>query len=175
MFLSDIEVADCYGTSGRGLDRTFKVSTVFALILIACIDIFLERFIKDHFSDLFRVLPETPPRPGSNSKERWISAASLRNGGTEDGNSSGSPDSITRNVPSFAISTPDGSQKSGSPRSSPLTPIQFIRRADTSASEISLSSIALSYDLSNSGITSASSIHPRRRLSSISQKVSWKP
>ncbi|EJD01433.1 uncharacterized protein FOMMEDRAFT_90275 [Fomitiporia mediterranea MF3/22] len=141
----------------------------------------LSKFIKDHFSDLFRMLPETPPRPGSSSKkEKWISAASLRN--AEDANSSGSPDSITRNLPSFAFSTPDGTQKSGSPISSPLTPIQFIRRADPEASEISLASIGFSNDLSTSGITgislsgAAASLRPKRRMSSTSSaKIAWRP
>ncbi|KAL5530409.1 hypothetical protein ACEPAF_6667 [Sanghuangporus sanghuang] len=137
----------------------------------------LSKFIKDHFADLFRLLPETPPRPGSASKEqRWISAASLRNV-EEDASftkSSGSPDSSGRNVPSFAISTPDGTQRTGSPGSSPLTPFQFIRRADANASEISLSSFALSNDLSTSAVSTVS-IRPRRRMSSTSSKFAWKP
>ncbi|KAL5508243.1 hypothetical protein ACEPAH_5862 [Sanghuangporus vaninii] len=137
----------------------------------------LSKFIKDHFADLFRLLPETPPRPGSASKEqRWISAAGLRNveGDASLTKSSGSPDSSSRNVPSFAISTPDGTQRTGSPGSSPLTPFQFIRRADANASEISLSSLALSNDLSTSAVSTVS-IRPRRRMSSTSSKFAWKP
>ncbi|KAL5527398.1 hypothetical protein ACEPAG_6189 [Sanghuangporus baumii] len=137
----------------------------------------LSKFIKGHFADLFRLLPETPPRPGSASKEqRWINATSLRNAERDASltKSPGSPDSSGRNVPSFAISTPDGTQRTGSPGSSPLTPFQFIRRADANASEISLSSLALSNDLSTSAVSTVS-IRPRRRMSSTSSKFAWKP
>ncbi|KAI5125054.1 hypothetical protein M0805_007477 [Coniferiporia weirii] len=138
----------------------------------------LSRFIKDHFADLFRLIPESPPRPGS--RERWINASTLRNSG-EDGSistrSPGSPDSLGPSLPSFALSTPDGTQvqamQSQSPKSSPLTPLQFMRRADADLSELSLSSVALS--TGPNGPSKSSSIRPRGATSSAPTKTVWRP
>ncbi|EGO01684.1 hypothetical protein SERLA73DRAFT_158900 [Serpula lacrymans var. lacrymans S7.3] len=100
----------------------------------------LSKFIKDHFADLFRIMPpESPSRFGSprfgSKEERWISSATLLE----------APEIMTTPpprtpeprgpfVPSFAISTPGGhsphSMKSTPSSGSPLAPLQFMRRAD---------------------------------------------
>ncbi|KAL4081947.1 hypothetical protein V8B97DRAFT_2031921 [Scleroderma yunnanense] len=98
----------------------------------------IPRFIKDHFADMFRIMPpETPtcfgsPRFGSR-EEKWISSAILLE----------APEIITSppprtpeprgpSIPSFVLSTPSAhsphSVKS-SPSGSPLAPLQFMRRA----------------------------------------------
>lgn len=100
------------------------------------------RFIKDHFADSFRLMPESPPRPGA-PEEKWISSATLLEAPEIE---SGTPPEPPRTpeptlpfVPSFSLSTPSGqspySIKSNSPsvKGSPLTPLQFIRRADADA------------------------------------------
>ncbi|THH10070.1 hypothetical protein EW145_g1570 [Phellinidium pouzarii] len=137
----------------------------------------LSKFIKDHFADLFRLIPESPPRPGS--RERWINASTLRNSGeavSVSARSPGSPDSLGPSLPSFALSTPDGSQtQTMQPNSpgSPLKPLQFMRRADADSSELSLSSIALSAGLATS---SKSSMRPKGSASNaVPPKVVWRP
>ncbi|KAI0320620.1 hypothetical protein OF83DRAFT_529791 [Amylostereum chailletii] len=94
----------------------------------------LSKFIKTHFADSFRLLPETVVNVGTR-EERWISSATLLE----------APEIITTpprppitpepsGVPSFSLSTPGGrsphSIKSTSSPGSPLTPLQFLRRAD---------------------------------------------
>ncbi|KAI9001150.1 hypothetical protein BD414DRAFT_404342 [Trametes punicea] len=96
----------------------------------------LSKFIKDHFADAFRLLPDaSPPRMGTR-EEKWISSASL----TQAAENMApplpprTPEPKEGKIPSFALSTPNGtSPKSiqGSPSpGSPLHPLQFIRRAD---------------------------------------------
>ncbi|KAH8118351.1 hypothetical protein DFH11DRAFT_1566963 [Phellopilus nigrolimitatus] len=138
----------------------------------------LSKFIKGHFADLFTLMPETPPRPGS--KERWISASTLRNAAGDDSASTkspGSPESLGPSLPSFAISTPDGS-KTQSLQSSPLTPLKFMRRADVDPSEFSLSSMALSAG-SSAGLPTpsfSSSMRPGRSAPNTpSKQAAWKP
>lgn len=100
----------------------------------------LFRFIKDHFADSFRLIPESPPRPGA-PEEKWISSATLLEAPETDipPASPRTPEPKMPFVPSFSLSTPSGqsphSMKSNSPsvRGSPLTPLQFIRRADVDA------------------------------------------
>ncbi|KAF8974636.1 hypothetical protein BDZ97DRAFT_39997 [Flammula alnicola] len=100
----------------------------------------LSRFIKDHFAESFRIAPgpESPPRFGAQT-EKWISSATLL-----EVRESLSPPPAPRTpeptapfIPSFSLVTPSGhspkSLKSTSPPStngSPLTPLQFIRRAE---------------------------------------------
>ncbi|KLO15894.1 hypothetical protein SCHPADRAFT_901991 [Schizopora paradoxa] len=106
----------------------------------------LSKFIKDHFADLFRLMPESPPRPGTRD-EKWISSSSLRRTSEEhttpEKRSTRSPEPPVPPLPAFAISTPDGSSNqamlSTSSVGSPLTPLQFMRRADAEPSEFSLS------------------------------------
>ncbi|KAG8735082.1 hypothetical protein FRC12_018228 [Ceratobasidium sp. 428] len=110
----------------------------------------LSKFIKDHFAHLFRLLPiaSTPPHISQHEGPRWISSATLQ----EDTESTptkpsrqNSPKPVTpeprrapsRASPSPGISfhTPTGISPhagTGSAHSSPLTPIQFMRRADDS-------------------------------------------
>lgn len=96
----------------------------------------LPRFIKEHFADAFRLLPESPPRMGAR-EEKWISSATLQQSSIQEVLSPPLPPSTPEPhgsyIPSFALSTPSSaspkSVKSSSP-GSPLQPIQFIRRAD---------------------------------------------
>ncbi|KAF9221932.1 hypothetical protein BS17DRAFT_709612 [Gyrodon lividus] len=102
----------------------------------------LSKFIKDHFADLFRIMPpdSSSPRFGSprfgSREEKWISSVTLLE----------APEIITSPppprtpeprgpfVPFFTLSTPGAhsprSVKSTPSSGSPLAPLQFIRRAD---------------------------------------------
>lgn len=97
----------------------------------------LSKFINDHFAESFRLAPESPPRPGA-PEEKWISSATLLEA-PELVTPPRTPEPRLPFVPSFALSTPSGqsphSIKSNSPsaKGSPLTPLQFIRRADVDA------------------------------------------
>jgi len=96
----------------------------------------LSKFIKDHFADLFRILPESPSRSNMR-EERWISSVTLLET-VEDPESLPSPPRTPEPkvpfVPSFSLLTPSGqsprSIKSTSSPGSPLAPLQFMRRAD---------------------------------------------
>ncbi|KIK44476.1 hypothetical protein CY34DRAFT_802677 [Suillus luteus UH-Slu-Lm8-n1] len=103
----------------------------------------LSKFIKDHFADIFRIIPpESPPKFGSprfgSREEKWISSATLLE----------APEIVTTPpprtpepkgpfLPSFTISTPGAhsphSVKSTPSSGSPLAPLQFLRRADPDA------------------------------------------
>ncbi|KAG1815317.1 hypothetical protein EV424DRAFT_1113907 [Suillus variegatus] len=103
----------------------------------------LSKFIKDHFADVFRIIPpESPPKFGSprfgSREEKWISSATLLE----------APEIVTTPpprtpeprgpfLPSFTISTPGAhsphSVKSTPSSGSPLAPLQFLRRADPDA------------------------------------------
>ena len=107
-----------------------------------CMDSFIltclvrHRFIKEHFADAFRLLPESPPRMGTR-EETWISSATLQQSSIQEVLSPplhpSTPEPHGSYIPPFALSTPSGTSpksiKSSSP-GSPLQPIQFIRRAD---------------------------------------------
>lgn len=94
----------------------------------------LSRFIKDHFADAFRILPDSP-RLGSR-EEKWISSSTLSQAAEAMAlpNPPKTPEPRDSPIPSFALSTPSGrspkSIKSTSSPGSPLTPLQFLRRAD---------------------------------------------
>ncbi|RDB23195.1 hypothetical protein Hypma_009619 [Hypsizygus marmoreus] len=103
----------------------------------------LSKFIKDHFADSFRLMPDSPPRPGA-PEEKWISSATLLEAPEFETpplppGPPRTPEPTMPFVPSFSLSTPSGqsprSVKSNSPstKGSPLTAIQFIRRADVDA------------------------------------------
>ncbi|OJA09936.1 hypothetical protein AZE42_04892 [Rhizopogon vesiculosus] len=103
----------------------------------------LSKFIKDHFADMFRIIPpDSPPKFGSprfgSREEKWISSATLLE----------APELVTTPpprtpeprgpfLPSFTISTPGAhsphSVKSTPSSGSPLAPLQFMRRADPDA------------------------------------------
>ncbi|KAH8106169.1 hypothetical protein BXZ70DRAFT_886776 [Cristinia sonorae] len=89
-------------------------------------------FIKNHFADAFRLLPESPPRFGAR-EEKWINSTSLSQVAAEIPEPPRTPEPKNPYMPSFALSTPSGTSprsiKSSSP-GSPLTALQFIRRAD---------------------------------------------
>ncbi|KAI0921922.1 hypothetical protein AcW2_006758 [Taiwanofungus camphoratus] len=95
----------------------------------------LSKFIKDHFAEAFRMLPESPPRPGTR-EEKWISSTTLSQAAENivPFNPSRTPEPKSPFIPSFALSTPSGtsphSLKSSPSPGSPLTPLQFLRRAE---------------------------------------------
>ncbi|KAF9452205.1 hypothetical protein P691DRAFT_805390 [Macrolepiota fuliginosa MF-IS2] len=110
----------------------------------------LSKFIKDHFADSFRLLSESPPHPGG-PEERWISSTTLLEAAeiiTSTTTMKSPPPEPPRTpeprmpfVPSFSLLTPSGHSprsigsigSSPSTKGSPLTPLQFIRRAEPDA------------------------------------------
>ncbi|KAH9939908.1 hypothetical protein B0H21DRAFT_755749 [Amylocystis lapponica] len=101
----------------------------------------LSKFIKEHFADAFRLLPESPPHFGSPSRlgsreEQWISSATLSQAAEMIASPTPprTPEPNLPFIPSFALSTPSGkspqSLKSTPSPGSPLTAMQFFRRVD---------------------------------------------
>ncbi|KAJ7179376.1 hypothetical protein C8R46DRAFT_1073575 [Mycena filopes] len=99
----------------------------------------LSKFIKDHFADSFRLFSDSPPRPGVGGEAKWISSATLLEAAEPE-----TPPRSPRTpephglVPSFSLSTPTGNsphsiKSSPSTKGSPLTPLQFMRRAEPDA------------------------------------------
>ncbi|KAK0453395.1 hypothetical protein EV421DRAFT_1763934 [Armillaria borealis] len=106
----------------------------------------LSKFIRSHFADSFRLLTESPP-PMGHREEKWISSATLLEtpeiAEVENENSPPhpprTPEPHNSFLPSFALSTPSGKsphsiKSTPSSKGSPLTPLQFIRRADPETS-----------------------------------------
>ncbi|KAJ3812916.1 hypothetical protein F5876DRAFT_74375 [Lentinula aff. lateritia] len=101
----------------------------------------LSKFIRDHFADSFRLLA-APDSPGmhASGEERWISSATLleeREQNTPPGPPR-TPEPRGPLLPSFSLSTPSGHSPQSmmstpSTRGSPLTPLQFMRRAEPEA------------------------------------------
>ncbi|CDO74091.1 hypothetical protein BN946_scf185043.g141 [Trametes cinnabarina] len=130
----------------------------------------LSKFIKDHFADAFRLLPDaSPPRLGAR-EEKWISSASLAQAveTLTPPHPPRTPEPKEGMIPSFALSTPNGtSPKSikGSPGSgSPLHALQFIRRAERDPSTYRPETPTRS---SRSGITSV--------LNTPARQPAWRP
>ncbi|EMD41096.1 hypothetical protein CERSUDRAFT_111672 [Gelatoporia subvermispora B] len=97
----------------------------------------LSKFIKEHFADAFRILPDnSPSSPRLRSREeKWISSTSLTHAAENLSNGlPRTPEPGSPSVPTFSLLTPSGtspkSVKTASSPSSPLTPLQFLRRAD---------------------------------------------
>lgn len=98
----------------------------------------LDRFIKDHFADAFRLLsmPEnSPPRMGS-KEEKWINSSTLGQAAEiiSPPRPPKTPEPKDPFLPSFALSTPSGksphSLKTSPSPGSPLHALQFIRRVE---------------------------------------------
>lgn len=98
----------------------------------------LSKFIKEHFADAFRLVPDSPRRPVPSAEEKWISSATLQQQSIQEilrtpPSHPRTPEPSGSFTPSFALSSSSGaspkSMKSSSP-GSPLQPIQFIRRLD---------------------------------------------
>lgn len=101
------------------------------------------RFIKTHIADSFRILPESPP-PVRGQGEKWISSMTLLEAAelTSSTITTKAPPVPPRTpepkfpfAPSFSLLTPSGQSprsvgSSPSTKGSPLTPLQFMRRAD---------------------------------------------
>ncbi|KZV65803.1 hypothetical protein PENSPDRAFT_113134 [Peniophora sp. CONT] len=94
----------------------------------------LSRFIQNHFADSFRLMPEHMPHVGSRD-EKWISSTTLLEAQEPNLTPPRAPKTPEPNgVPSFVFQTPNArsphSLKSSPSPGSPLTPLQFMRRAD---------------------------------------------
>ncbi|KAJ4472220.1 hypothetical protein J3R30DRAFT_3298867 [Lentinula aciculospora] len=101
----------------------------------------LSKFIRDHFADSFRLLAASDsPGMHASGEERWISSATLleeREQNTPPGPPR-TPEPKGPLLPSFSLSTPSGHSPQSlmstpSTKGSPLTPLQFMRRADPEA------------------------------------------
>ncbi|KAF7313589.1 Growth arrest-specific 2-like [Mycena chlorophos] len=97
----------------------------------------LSKFIGDHFAESFRLFSDSPPRPGG-AEPKWISSATL----LEDTEAESPPRAPQtpepQAVPTFSLITPNGNsphslKSSPSTKGSPLTPLQFMRRAEPDA------------------------------------------
>ena len=96
------------------------------------------RFIKDHFAESFQIAAPESPRHGG-QEQKWISSATLLEA-SESGHSPPPPPPKTPEptfpfMPSFSLMTPSGQsprslKSSPSAHGSPLTPLQYIRRAE---------------------------------------------
>ncbi|VDB90176.1 unnamed protein product [Peniophora sp. CBMAI 1063] len=94
----------------------------------------LSKFIQNHFADSFRLLPEQTAHIGSR-EEKWISSTTLLEAQEPNLTPPRAPKTPEPNgVPSFVFQTPGAksphSLKSSPSPGSPLTPLQFMRRAD---------------------------------------------
>ena len=97
------------------------------------------RFIKDHFAESFQiVVPESPPRHGG-QEQKWISSTTLLEAPeikkSPPPPPPRTPDPTFPFMPSFSLMTPSGQsprslKSSPSIHGSPLTPLQYIRRAE---------------------------------------------
>ncbi|KAF8665600.1 hypothetical protein AX16_000057 [Volvariella volvacea WC 439] len=101
----------------------------------------LSKFIRDHFAESFRLVPESPQ---SGTEEKWISAMTLLEQAEAEAEQEGdtvpepprTPEPKSGFVPSFTLSSPNGRSPGSitsnptTPKGSPLAPIQFMRRAD---------------------------------------------
>ncbi|KAJ7638555.1 hypothetical protein FB45DRAFT_1054825 [Roridomyces roridus] len=92
--------------------------------------------IKDHFADSFRLFADSPPRPGA-GEPTWISSATLLEAAESESppQPPRTPEPRDPSMPTFSILTPSGKspqslQSSPSNKGSPLTPLQFIRKAE---------------------------------------------
>ncbi|THV05479.1 hypothetical protein K435DRAFT_712976 [Dendrothele bispora CBS 962.96] len=97
----------------------------------------LSKFIRTHFADSFRLLSESPVI-NNTREEKWISSATLLESTVEINSPPGpprTPEPRDPGLPSFALSPPIGNsphsfRSSPSTKGSPLTPLQFMRRAE---------------------------------------------
>ncbi|KAF7776341.1 hypothetical protein Agabi119p4_4734 [Agaricus bisporus var. burnettii] len=105
----------------------------------------LSKFINNHIADSFRMLPESPSRARVQD-EKWISSTTLLEAAEISDSTTKPPPMPPRTpepkfpfVPSFSLLTPSGQSprsigSSPSTKSSPLTPLQFMRRAGPESS-----------------------------------------
>lgn len=112
----------------------------FLSLFVCLLIIIFIRFIHDHFADSFRLLQESPPRYGMH-EEKWISSATLLEAPAFKSPPlpPRTPEPKVPFVPSFSLLTPSGQspqsiRSSPSTKGSPLTPLQFMRRAEPDSS-----------------------------------------
>lgn len=141
MLLSYFAFPDRHGSRRWWLDRAFKVGDQkWGRWLSMSTDAVFFRFIKDHFAESFRISPESPPRFGAAQGERWISSATLlETQELETPSPPRTPEPTHPFLPSFSLVTPSGQsphslKSSPSTKGSPLTPLQFMRRAEVDLS-----------------------------------------
>ncbi|KAJ7591336.1 hypothetical protein C8J56DRAFT_1047538 [Mycena floridula] len=96
----------------------------------------LSKFIRGHLADSFRLL-ESPPSQSIPREEKWISSSTLLEAAEITDTTNLPPRTPEPKVPSFSISSPAGSphsiKSSPSTKGSPLTALQFMRRAEPDA------------------------------------------
>ena len=153
-----------------------------AFIRLSCVlitDYESGRFIQAHFADMFRLLPEPMPYVGSR-EEKWISSSTLLEAPElistpARDNETPEPSSGGMLFPSFALSTPSGkspqSIKTHSSPGSPLTALQFLRRADGEESFLRSATPFRSSTPRSSGRTSL----PPGSVRSPNRAPVWKP
>jgi hypothetical protein len=138
------------------------------------------RFIQTHFADMFRLLPEQMPYPGSR-EEKWISSSTLLEAPeliSTPARDSATPEPSSGGMffPSFALSTPSGkspqSIKTHSSPGSPLTALQFLRRVD---GEDSFLRSATPFKSSTSRSSGRISLPPGSIRSPPNRAPVWKP
>ncbi|KAE9406047.1 hypothetical protein BT96DRAFT_1015276 [Gymnopus androsaceus JB14] len=99
----------------------------------------LSKFIRGHFADSFRLLTSSDsPGMHASGEERWISSATLLEERDTPPGPPKTPEPKVSPLPSFALSTPSGHSprsllSTPSTKGSPLTPLQFLRRAEPDA------------------------------------------
>jgi hypothetical protein len=140
VLLPNSSLKDCHGTCWRWMDGTVKVYKYFNLP-VKLVANMQPRFIKTHYADIFRLLPESPIR--AHKEEKWINSTTLLEAPENDENVAAvpqhpsTPEPKSPFVPTFSLSTPSGqspkSLTSAPSTGSPLTPLQFMRRADADA------------------------------------------
>ncbi|KAJ6627567.1 hypothetical protein B0H10DRAFT_2210475 [Mycena sp. CBHHK59/15] len=122
----------------------------------------LSKFIKDHFADSFRLVPESPPRQPGGGETKWISSTTLLEAQEPETppQSPRTPEPHGFSMPSFSIMTPSGHspqslKSSPSNKGSPsaLTPLQFIRRRTQMLYIYSLSPLQTSISPSHTDYT----------------------
>ncbi|KAJ7068033.1 hypothetical protein C8F01DRAFT_1116622 [Mycena amicta] len=125
----------------------------------------LSKFIQDHFADSFRLFADSPPRPGA-SAPKWISSTTL----LEDAETETPPQSPRTPephvLPTFSLMTPSANspqslRSTPSTKGSPLTPLQFMRRAEPDAAPLPTASPSKSHIRTR---TTSTSTTPARNL-----------
>ncbi|KAJ7228915.1 hypothetical protein GGX14DRAFT_615808, partial [Mycena pura] len=131
----------------------------------------LSKFIKGHFADSFRLLSESPHQVGG-LEPKWISSATLVEAVEPETppHSPRTPEPDGSALPSISLQTPNGNsprslKSSPSTKGSPLTALQFMRRAEPEAT--SLQSVSPSKSTSHIRTRTASSTPARNSV--------WRP
>lgn len=121
---------------GGGWTELSKLVHFFFLRVRAFVLNTSHRFIKDHFAESFQIAVPESPRHG---EQKWISSATLLEASEIENfpppAPPRTPEPTLPLMPSFSLMTPSGQsprslKSSPSVQGSPLTPLQYIRRAE---------------------------------------------